>query len=280
MTWKILKLIQDDKTKDAARAMNKQYKPVFELVEKAGDRLLKHFGKIETLKYKNDIHDTSALTQLDLDTEKLLTKGLLKFFPDTGICGEEFGLQGNETRYWTIDPIDGTAHFVRGNPFCTTMIALVEENQVVFSLIYDFLNKKLYWAEKGKGAFCNKNRLQVSHRPINRSYISFETNLSKADSLDKYTDLDAKAVLFHSINCGWEFAMTACGKLDGRITYNGFTSIWDQAPGSLLVAEAGGIVTNVGSKTYDVTNLNVIATNPEIYQFLTTSKQAIFSFEK
>jgi fructose-1,6-bisphosphatase/inositol monophosphatase family enzyme len=190
--------------------MNQKYKPVFEMMEMAGKKLRKYHGKVELLSHKNEIHDTSALTQIDLDIEKFLTANLVTLFPGAGILGEEYGMQGNPKKYWTLDPIDGTAHFVRGMPFSTCMTALVEDNQVIFSIIYDFLHNDFYWAEKNKGAYKNKQRINVSSRTINRSYISYESNLSKPGNLKKYALIDSKAVIFHSINCGWEYAMTAC----------------------------------------------------------------------
>lgn len=256
--------------------MNQKYSQIFELIEKAGRQLKKHHGKIDILGHKNDIHDASVLTKLDLETEHTITNRLLKLFPNIGIYGEEYGQQGNKNRYFTIDPIDGTAHFVRGLPFSTCMVALIEDNRVIFSLIYDYLNNDFYWAEAGLGARKNRSRIHVSDRPINRSYISFEKNINIKGSLEKYILMDKLCVLFHSINCGWEFAMVASGKLDGRIAFNSYTKLWDQAPGSLLVAEAGGIVRNIGSDTYDVTNLNIIATNNQIYDSLTEGKNAVF----
>lgn len=256
--------------------MNQKYQSVFDLVEKAGSNLLPHFGNIATFKHKDQGSDASALTQLDLDTEKLLVDGLSTHFPEIGFHGEEFGVQGNEKYFWTLDPIDGTSHFVRGLPFCTIMVGLIRHGEVELGIIYDFVKKDFYWAERGKGAFKNREMIRVSFRPMNRAYISFETNFSIKGNLELYQRVTMACTKFHSVNAGWEFAQIAAGKLDGRILLNPFCSLWDVAPGSLLVAEAGGKVANLGQESYDVFNLDFMAVNPQVYEFLTQGKDAIF----
>ena len=78
------------------------------------------------------------------------------------------------------------------------------------------------------------------------------------------------------ISAGFEYAMVASGKLDARISLDPYGKIWDFAPGSLLVAEAGGVVANIGSKGYDYRNFNFIAANPVIYKELTEGKNPLF----
>lgn len=260
--------------------MNKKYQSVFDLVEEAGKRLLPHFGIVETLKHKDAGSDASALTQLDLDTEKFLVEGLSKLFPEIGFHGEEYGIQGDKKYFWTLDPIDGTSHFVRGLPFCTVMVGLIKDGEVVFGLIYDFIRKDFYWAEKGLGAFKNRETLHVSDRPMNRAYLSFETNFDFPGMVELYKKVTQASTNFHSVNAGWEFAQIAAGKLDGRILLHPYCSLWDVAPGSLLVKEAGGQVANIGSDTYDVFNRDFMAVNPQVYDFLTKEKAAIFPVKK
>lgn len=63
--------------------------------------------------------------------------------------------------------------------------------------------------------------------------------------------------------------MVAAGKVDGRVTFEPYGNDYDFAPGSLLVEEAGGVVRNLGSDTYDYRNTDFIAANPIIYKELT-----------
>jgi myo-inositol-1(or 4)-monophosphatase len=171
----------------------------------------------------------------------------------------------------------GTQHFVRGLPFCTSMLALIEDGQVVFGAIYDFINDIMYHAEKGKGAFKNEEKISVNNLSLEKSYLCWEIKiLDNEENKKKYFLLREKSILFKTIACGWEFAMIAEGKLDGRVCFDPHGKDYDYAPGSLIVAEAGGIVKNIGSTEYDYKNRNFICANPIIYNELVTGKEAIF----
>jgi fructose-1,6-bisphosphatase/inositol monophosphatase family enzyme len=78
------------------------------------------------------------------------------------------------------------------------------------------------------------------------------------------------------VSAGYEFVLVATGKLEGRICVDAFGKDYDFAPGSLLVSEAGGIVANIGSTTYDYRNTNLIAGNKALFDDLTQGTDAIF----
>jgi len=169
-------------------------------------------------------------------------------------------------KFWLVDPIDGTLPFVRGIPVCTTMVALIENGEVTFSAIYNFVTDTLFLAEKGKGAWENDTRIHVSDRSLYSAIIKFET-IRESDTYDGFKKrLYTKAIPFDTIVAGYEFCLVASGKIDGRISLNPYGKDYDFAPGSLLVSEAGGIVKNIGSDTYDYRNTDLIATNEKIYQ--------------
>ncbi len=250
-------------------------------VTKAGEELVKHYGNIETeVKTGIEIGMGDSVTALDLQTENFLADELRKFDPTISFHGEELGERSSSEIKWLVDPIDGTSFFARGLPFCATMVALVEDNQVVLSVIYDIANKDLYWAIKGHGAYCNEKRIQVSKRPLSRSLLAFETRLEDVDNFPLYLKVKKAANTIPAINSGFEFVMIASGKLDGRIAKNPYGNDWDYAPGALLVTEAGGIATNIGKTTYDYRNHDYIITNPMIHRELTKGANALFSIEK
>jgi fructose-1,6-bisphosphatase/inositol monophosphatase family enzyme len=74
--------------------------------------------------------------------------------------------------------------------------------------------------------------------------------------------------------------MVASGKLDGRIMLDPYGKDYDLLPGALLVAEAGGVVANIGSSNYDYKNFNFIAANPAVYHDLTDGNDVIFPLLK
>lgn len=241
----------------------------------AGEILIKGYGKIEvnTIKSKSPV---DVVTKLDTDIENFIATELEKYDPSIGFYGEEFGIRKKSNKFWLVDPIDGTAHFIRGIPFCTTMIALVENGEVVLSVIYNFVTKELFEAEKGKGAKLNGVDIHVSDRSLQEAYLSVETKLAVEKNLKVYLALRETSIMIHTVNCGYEFGLIASGKLDGRICLDPFGKDWDYAPGALLVSEAGGVVKNMGSDTYDYTNHNFIATNAKIYNELTKGPSALF----
>lgn len=216
------------------------------------------------------------MTELDRKTEKFLSVKLAAVSSAIGFRGEEFGVQSEGDATWLVDPIDGTHHFVRGLPFCTTMVALIDKGQVVLSVIYDFVNDKTYWAIRGQGAYCNDSPISVSNRPLSKSLISFETHLEKAENYQKYLAVRQKTNIIATINCGFEFAMIASGKLDGRIALDPYGMDWDFAAGSLLVSEAGGVSTNIGSNMYDYRNHDYLIVNREVYSDLALDDNALF----
>lgn len=219
---------------------------------------------------------TDVVTQADTDIEKFLKSEFAKLDSAIDFVGEEFSGDRTKNKFWLVDPIDGTGHFVRGTPFCTTMVALIENGEVIFSAIYDFVNDVMYHAVKGNGAFKNGEKIHVSERNIESSYVCLEMNLNKKENVDIHLKLKDKCVLLATINTGFEFAMVASGKFDGRISFDPWGNDYDFAPGAFLVSEAGGIVKNIGSDKYDYKNLNFIAANPSIYKALTEGKDATF----
>ena len=245
-------------------------------VRQMAPELKAHWGQIE--------HETKAgehhqlVTKLDRKTEKFLAKELAEFDPELGFEGEEYGVHKAAETFWLTDPIDGTIAFIRGLPFCTTMLALIDKGQVLIGIIHDFVRDESYWAIKGQGAFKDGQPISVSKHCFETGMItSLETKQSAfhAALSDHLRQLKhSRVMLTH--NSGFELAMLATGKIDARISYQGFGKPYDYAPGSLIVTEAGGIVMNLGSGGYDYTNCNFIAANPASYRDLTTGPQAVF----
>lgn len=247
------------------------HQKVYPIVKQVRNILMPHYGFAKSL-YQKEVSQATVVTKLDIKVEKFLKKELKKVYPEIDFVGEETGGNRQANTFWLVDPIDGTNLFMRGIPMCSTMIALIQNGQPIYSLIYDFVSHTAYWAEKGQGAYQNKKRIYVSQRSLKESYMGYESHIEKKNNMVKYLLLRKKAVLVKTVSAGWEFAMTACGKLDGRISYDPYGNDYDFVPGALLVAEAGGVVVNPGSDKYDFRNTNIIATNKIIYKELVKSR--------
>lgn len=251
------------------------YGHVLELIIEAGKNLRPHFGKIKGDGYKGG-NAADIVTSLDIETEEFLASSLKKHYPSIGFKGEELGFQEKGDMFWLVDPIDGTGYFVRGIPGCTTMIALIDSTEAILSVIYDFINNNLYYAQKDQGAYCNNKKIHVSNLSPRKGYLYLECNINKK-TLPKIESLrKLSMVLSSGYPPGSEYAMVASGKIEGRINFEPLGCDFDYAAGTFLVKEAGGIVTNIGSNKFDYTNLNSIAANEKVYKALTEGENPIF----
>ena len=248
---------------------------VLPIIRSTREITLPFYGKAESVAEKNG-GTLDIVTKLDRDVEQYLREEFRKLDPSIGFVGEEFGGDRTVEKFWLVDPIDGTPHFVRGMPFCTTMVALIDKGEVVFSAVYSFAEDIMYHAEKGKGAFANGKKISVSDRPLTHSVVILETRLEKPANREIRDKLHGKCWLMQIACAGYELALVATGRIEGRIAADGFGKDYDYAPGSLLVQEAGGYVYNLGSDSYDYKNGNFIAGNKHLVEGLTEGLDAIF----
>ncbi len=248
---------------------------ILPIIRSTRDITLPLYGKVEVLAQKDEIPH-NVVTKVDHEVEQYLKTEFSKIDATIEFAGEEFGGSRDLKKLWLVDPVDGTMHYVRGIPFCTTMVALIEDGQVVFSAIYDFINDVMYHAEKGKGAFQDGQIISISNRPVNQSVVALETNMAKPINAEIRNKVRAKSLLLQTICSGYEFVLVATGKIEARICFYPFGKDYDFAPGSLLVSEAGGIVANIGTTTYDYRNTNLIAGNKDIVDDFTNGPSAIF----
>lgn len=250
-------------------------KAVTEIVIEASVPLKKYFGAVEKFSAKS----TSAadvVTELDKSTELFLSERLKKLSPKINFYGEETSSDIIAEPTWIVDPIDGTAHFIRGIPFATTMVALADKGELQLSVIYNFVTDELFVAVLGQGATRNGVPIHVSSRPIDQAYLTFEGRLDTKADQDLFLKFHNKVVTLATISCGFEYGLIAQGKLDGRIGLRPYGKVYDFAPGNLLVKEAGGKVTTIGSDKYDYKNTSYIATNSFVHNALTKGDDALF----
>ncbi len=214
-------------------------KEVPAIIRSVRPMLLPYFGNIKTTEKAGRIHD--VITELDTQIETYLKEKFFEILPTVGFFGEESGGEKNNN-FWLVDPIDGTLPFARGIPFCTTMVALIENGEVVFSAIYNFVTDTLFLAEKGKGAWENDIQIHVSDHPLKGALIKFET-IREDTTHNAFKDrIYHQAIPFETVVAGHEFCLVASGKIDGRICINPYGKDYDFAPGALLVSAPGSIV--------------------------------------
>ncbi len=218
-----------------------------EAARQAGAYLLKNRGKIS-----QDVVDEKArndfVTYVDRTSEQMIIEHLRSAFPSHKILAEEGTAQDTEADYrWIIDPLDGTKNFIQDVPMFAISIALQKGSEIVVGVIYHPANDEMFTAEKGSGAFLNGTPIRVSQRPFSQSLIATGFPFRAKRNLPSY--LLAFEDIFLQCSgmrrCGsaaLDLAYTAAGRFEGFWEIG--LSIWDVAAGSLLVQEAGGVVSD------------------------------------
>lgn len=233
-----------------------------DILRRVGKELKKQCGNI-AYEEKSDA-PADVVTELDRWAEKEIFSELKKIDSSVECVGEEFGGDRTAEKFWLLDPIDGTAHFVRGTHMCSTMLAKIEHGEVVESYIYLFMLDEMYSARKGEGACMNGKKIQVSNRGIKEAYFGLETRIEDKQNRQIYDYvMQTCGVPLRTMTAGYEFALLASGKIDARIQVDPYGKDYDFAPGALLVKEAGGAVRNLGGEAYDYTNTSFIAASKE-----------------
>jgi len=227
--------------------MHKDFHPEFEYAKiavlDASKIVLSYFQKEFSVSYKEGELSSSIVTQADGETETLIRTTLESKFPDYGFIGEETA-ELNKEIAWVVDPIDGTLAFSRGLFDFGMALALKRGSDVIFTIMYLPSQSKLYYAYRGEGAFVNDSKINVSKTTLLKSSII--SLHQKGANLQQFQDL-AKTILQNStVRMSHSSVVESCyvaeGKIDGLIKFE--QKIWDIAPESLLMQEAGARVTD------------------------------------
>ena len=191
--------------------------------------------------------------EIDRSTEKLIRTSLRE--SDISILGEEYGGKSSDGLVWVIDPIDGTANYFRGLDQCCISIALMDGNQALLGIIYNFNTNELFHAQHEQGAFLNDLPISVSNIS-EKNKASLTTGFPASESIESSLDfLDGlkewkKIRMFGSaaLSC----AYISSGRCDAYIEKGVY--LWDFAAGICLVNEAGGRVqfSKIDSERYSV----------------------------
>ncbi len=236
----------------------------------AGKVIQKYSGRLQKKNIKHE-DPTDYVTDADIEAEKAIVKILTANFPDHNILAEEQTNLDKKSKYtWVVDPLDGTISFGSGIPYFSISIGLLEDNLPVLGVIYNPSSEKLYWAQKGKGAYLNGKAIYVSNKKgLTESVgmLDFGHNVRRQYKMDLYVNkLIQKIGYVYSFGSAVaSLAMVAEGIQDLYINY---AYPWDFVAGAMIIREAGGKVTdfegNEPSWTKD--RLNIVASNGLIHE--------------
>ncbi|MFP4147046.1 MAG: inositol monophosphatase family protein [Halorhodospira sp.] len=212
---------------------------------------------------------------IDRQAEAAIMQTLQRAYPKHAILAEESGAHGNpgtEAYTWIIDPLDGTANFVRGIPHIGISIALQKGDQLEAAVVYDPFRQELFTASKGNGAQLDGRRIRVpQRRGVDGAMIGTGFPFKRQQLMPAYLQMFS-AMTEHAEDmrragsAALDLAYVAAGRLDGHFELG--LKPWDIAGGTLLVREAGGIVTDIAGEDQALTTGHIVAGSPKVHSGL------------
>jgi myo-inositol-1(or 4)-monophosphatase len=213
------------------------------------------------------------VTDVDRESEELITTMIRKHFPDHQIMAEETsqGALGSGMT-WVIDPLDGTTNFIHGFPFVAVSVAACVDKKVVLGLVLDVVHDELFTAVRGEGTYLNGKRLFMkSTFALEQALIATGFPIRTRHFIENY--LNAFREIFHRVSgirrggsAALDLAYLAAGRVDGF--WEAGLKPWDVAAGSLLVLEAGGIVDDFWGAGRYLERGHIVAGTDLVHPFL------------
>lgn len=238
---------------------------VVELTKTVGCFIKQEVDKLD----KNDIEEKGIhdlVTYVDKQSEKQLVNELGMILPEAGFIAEEdASLERSDKYNWVIDPLDGTTNFIHGIPLYAISIALLDREEVILGVIYEVNLAECFYAWKGSPAFLNGKEIHVSNTiKLDNSLIATGFPYYDYSMLDPYLDLFKDLMrttrgIRRLGSAAVDLAYVACGRFE--LFYEYGLQSWDVAAGTLLVKQAGGMVTDFNGNSNYIFGKQIIASN-------------------
>ncbi len=240
---------------------------------RAGGRVvMDYWGKRDQLvveeKGRNDY-----VTNADREAEDAITRIVRARFPDHTIVAEESAPSAGSVGYrWYIDPLDGTTNYVHQYPLFCVSVGIADPQGMRAAAVYDPLHEEMFTAARGRGAKLNGEPIHVSAiGRLAQGLIVTGIPFRSLNRLEEYLRslravIEGSAGIRRDGSAALNLAYTACGRYDGFWEMG--LSSWDVAAGSLIVQEAGGVVTDFAGRHRYIESGDIIAATPEIHPSL------------
>lgn len=247
-----------------------------EIVRRAGD-LIRDAHDMEAAAHEKS-SAADIVTKYDVAVQAFLKRELLTLVPDADFLGEE-GEHDSLTKPWVfvVDPIDGTANFVRNMLVSNIAVALVHEGVVEYGVVYNPFSEEMFYAKRGGGAFKNGRPIHASDRDMSHALI-----LCGSTPYDRSFNDRSFSLMRQLYDLGLDFRRFGAAELDlcyiacGRaeVFYECRLGPWDYAAGSVILTEAGGSITRLDGTPVDPYHSgSVWATNGICHDTLKLLKQ-------
>jgi myo-inositol-1(or 4)-monophosphatase len=236
--------------------------------KEAGKIQMEYLGKDLDIAYKGEVN---IVTKVDKLCERRIISLIQERYPDHDFLAEEERTSREHSKEyrWIIDPLDGTTNYAHSYRFFCTSIALEKGSEVILGVVYAPVTKELFHAEKGKGAFLNGERIKVSNiAELSKSLLCtgfpYDIRESKNNNIDYFNRLILKSQAVRRDGAAaLDLCYVACGRFDGFWELK--LQPWDVAAGSLIINEAGGVVTNFKNEELNIFKDDIVASNGLIH---------------
>jgi myo-inositol-1(or 4)-monophosphatase len=239
-----------------------------EAVVRSGAIQMERFGRDMRVDKKGTI---DLVTEVDLAVERMFRDLITERFPDHQVLAEEMsgGASLPSGPCWVFDPIDGTTNYAHGLPIFCASLALEIDGVAHVGAIFDPTRRELFTAERGGGAFLNGRPLRVSE-----TATLVDAMLVTGFPYDVHDRVEEIVGLFGAFvgearavrrlgSAAIDLCYVAAGRMDGF--WERDLKPWDVAAGALIVAEAGGRVTQMDGAAFDPRGVQVLASNGRIH---------------
>ena len=213
--------------------------------------------------------DNSPVTIADIEAEKIIKTVLSTAFPEHGFYGEETGYDNDQADYvWLIDPIDGTKSFIRQYPFFSTQIALLHQGELIVGVSNAPAFGEIAYAGVGTGALLNAQRIRVSKITALANASLSVGNIASLAQSSRWLQLGKLIPEVNRIRGYGDFLhyhLLAAGKIDLIIESD--VNILDIAALTVIIREAGGVLTDLDGNAPTLSTTSVLAANSlELHQ--------------
>lgn len=224
-------------------------------------------NNLDVLRVERKDHN-DFVSEVDRAAEDAIVSTLLEAYPQHAILAEEGGSRGNSEYTWIIDPLDGTTNFLHGFPQYAVSIALQHRDVITQAVVYDPNRNEMFTASRGGGAFLNDRRIRVSKtRELADALVATGFPFKQFGQLEAYLAM-LKDVVQKSAGvrrpgaASLDLCYVAAGRFDAYWELG--LKPWDIAAGSLLVQEAGGLVTDLLGEGDYLSSGDVVAGSPKV----------------
>lgn len=215
----------------------------------AGSVIMRYSRRVHELDVRSKSRN-ELVSQVDVMAEEKIVETIRERYPDHALLAEEGGQQGDGDTVWIIDPLDGTTNYLHGFPMFAVSIGVQVKGRMEVGVVYDPLRDELFTAMRGSGALLDDRKLRMDrHKVLAGALIGtgFPYRMNDKWMTQYLQQFEAVMRIAADVrrpgSAALDLSYLAAGRLDGFWEFG--LQPWDIAAGSLIVREAGGIVSSI-----------------------------------